>query len=138
MVRSARSSPAAAARRRAANRPLLGRIHAIIPPVALIKHVTNGKDASVFKAISLTHALSIIFAMCSVIGAQQTWMWAAAHERSMIVQQVKADIASSLAMHDDRDTSVFRDMERRMESIEQRLDADERQLNIITGRLMKP
>ena len=103
--------------------------------MAIIKTVTNGSSSTQFKAVSLGHAATVGFGLLSIIGAQQTWLWAEAHERARIVHQVKADIASSLSMHDDRDTSVFRDMERRLDSIERRLDLDERQININTGKL---
>ena len=103
--------------------------------MAIIKTVTNGSSSTQFKAVSLGHAATVGFGLLSIIGAQQTWLWAGARERSLIVQQVKADIASSLSMHDDRDTAVFRDLERRLDSIERRLELSEKQININTGKL---
>ena len=103
--------------------------------MGLIKLVTNGDKTATFQAVSLSHAATIVFGLVSIIGAQQTWLWAGARERALIVQQVKADIASSLAMHDDRDTTAFRDLGRRMDSIERRLDTLEKQVNINTGKL---
>ena len=103
--------------------------------MAIIKTVTNGSSSTQFKAVSLGHAVTVLFGLLSIIWAQQTWLWAGARERALIVQQVKADIATNLALHDDRDNHVFSDLERRLASIERRLDSNERQININTGKL---
>ena len=108
------------------------------PGVALIKSVTNGKDASTFKAISLTHALPILFALCSVIGAQQTWMWAAAHERTIILDNIRAQIVRDISRHADFENNRLDQTDRRVTTLEIAVVNAQQQININTGRLMKP
>ena len=110
--------------------------------MALIKHVTNGNSSVVFKAVSLGHVVAIVFGLVSVIGAQQTWMWAAAHERDLIVTSLRLQIVSDIERHAIVDDRRFTDMEGHLASINERLDmmaereADlEKQVNQNTGIL---
>ena len=108
--------------------------------MALIKHVTNGNSSTVFKAVSLGHAVAIGFGLVSVIGAQQTWMWAAAHERELIVSSLRLQIVSDIERHAVVDDRRFNDLDIHIENIGKRLDAMaereanlEKQVNINTG-----
>jgi hypothetical protein len=103
--------------------------------MALIKTVTNGSSSAQFRAVSLGHAVTIVFGLLSIIGAQQTWLWAGAHERAQIVSQIKFDIAEDMRAHDLRDESRFREIDRRLDKLELSMDEAQRQININTGKL---
>ena len=99
--------------------------------MAIIKTVTNGSSSAQFKAVSLGHVVAIVFGLLSVIGAQQTWMWAAAHERELIVTSLRLQIVSDIERHAIVDDRRFNDMEGHLASINQRLDAmAEREANL--------
>jgi len=85
--------------------------------VALIKHVTNGNSSVVFKAVSLGHVIAIVFGLVSVIGAQQTWMLAAAHERDLIVTSLRLQIVSDIDRHALIDNRRFAAIERDIEQL---------------------
>ena len=108
--------------------------------MGVIKLVTNGDNSTQFRAISLGHAVTIGFGLLSIIGAQQTWLWAGAHERAQIVQQLKADIAEDLRLHDVRDDGRFQEIDRRLNKLEASMESAQQQINVNTGilRTMKP
>lgn len=98
--------------------------------MAIIKTVTNGDRTIVFKAVSLGHAVTILFGLLSIIGAQQTWLWASAHERSVI----SAQVAEESKEHGIVKMQIATlDMELR--ALRTRFDAAERQININTGKI---
>ena len=106
----------------------------------VIKTVTNGDCTSQFKAVSLGHAAAIAFGLCSIIGAQQTWLWAESHERSMIVASVRAQIVSDIERHSMVEERRFASIERehleltgRMDAMTEREANLEKQVNINTG-----
>ena len=108
--------------------------------MGVIKTVTNGDRTSQFKAVSLGHAAAIAFGLCSIIGAQQTWLWAGAHERSMLAAAFKEDIRSAVTDHIKTDADKWVEVNRRMAAQEERITAVyehlitvERQVNINTG-----
>ena len=108
--------------------------------MALIKHVTNGNSSVAFKAVSLGHAVAIAFGLVSIIGAQQTWLWAGAHERDMIVASVRAQIVSDIERHSMAEERQFAAIERdhleltgRMDAMSEREANLEKQVNINTG-----
>ena len=101
----------------------------------VIKTVTNGDRSVQFKAVSLGHAAAIAFGLCSIIGAQQTWLWAESHERSMIVTTIRTEILNDIGTHAAFEEKRFDQMDRRIESLERDLDAAQRQININTGKL---
>ena len=84
--------------------------------MAFIKLVTNGDSTNQFRAVSLGHVVSIVFGLVSIIGAQQTWMWAAAHERELIVSSLRLQIVSDIERHaivdDRRFIAIEKDIER--------------------------
>jgi hypothetical protein len=102
--------------------------------MGIIKTVTNGDRTAQFKAVSLGHALSIIFGLVSIIGAQQTWLWAGAHERAMIVAEVKREGAETTRLHELHDDLKFKEIDRRLEHIEGDLEYAQRQINLNTGK----
>ena len=108
--------------------------------MALIKHVTNGGSSVTFRAVSLGHVVAIVFGLVSVIGAQQTWLWAAAHERELIATSLRLQIVYDIERHAIVDDLRFTDLEGHLTSITERLDAMaereanlEKQVNINTG-----
>ena len=104
-----------------------------LPNVALIKTVTNGDRTAEFKAVSLNHVMGIVFCLVSIIGAQQTWLWAGAHEREMIVATIRLQIVSDIDRHANGDNARFSTIERKLEHIEAGLDETLKQMNKNTG-----
>ena len=101
--------------------------------MALIKTVTNGDRTAEFKAVSLNHVMGIVFCLVSIIGAQQTWLWAGAHEREMIVATIRLQIVSDIDRHANGDNARFSTIERKLEHIEAGLDETLKQMNKNTG-----
>ena len=99
--------------------------------MALIKTVTNGSSSAQFKAVSLGHVIAIVFGLVSVIGAQQTWMWAGSHERDLIVTALRLQIATDIEKHEQTDERRFTDLDGHLARINERLDAmAEREANL--------
>jgi len=105
------------------------------PRVALIKTVTNGDKTAVFKAVSLGHVVSIVFGLASIIGAQQTWLWAEAHERTLIVDSIRIQITTDITTRATIEDRRFEQLERKVESLDHDLDALAKQVNVNTGKL---
>ena len=103
--------------------------------MAFIKDVTNGGGTAVFKAVSLGHVSAIVFGLTSIIGAQQTWLWAGAHERNVLVATIRAQITQDITMHAAVELARFGDIERRVANMEEQLDAAQKQINLNTGKL---
>jgi hypothetical protein len=103
--------------------------------VAIIKDVTNGSGTTQFKAVSLGHVVAIIFGLVSLIGAQQTWLWAGAHEREAIVSQLRLQIVSDIERHSVIEERRFAAIERALERIENTDDAQTKQIQINTGKI---
>ena len=110
--------------------------------MAIIKTVTNGSSSAQFKAVSLGHVVAIVFGLLSVIGAQQTWMWAGSHERDLIVASLRLQITSDIEKHESVDDRRFAAIERDHAELTNRVnqmaerEADlERQVNVNTGIL---
>ena len=101
----------------------------------VIKTVTNGDRSVQFKAVSLGHAAAIAFGLCSIIGAQQTWLWAESHERSIIVTTIRTEILDEIGTHAKFEEKRCDQMDRRIEALERDLDAALRQININTGKI---
>lgn len=108
--------------------------------MGVIKLVTNGDSTTQFRAVSLGHAVTVLFGLLSIIGAQQTWLWAGAHERSMLAAVFKEDIRASVEAHAKADEAKWIEVNRRQTEHEARLTAIydhlitvERQVNINTG-----
>ena len=101
--------------------------------MAIIKSVTNGSGTAVFKAVSLGHVVAIVFGLTSIIGAQQTWLWAGAHEREMIVASIRNQITTDLAAHSNVEDRRFDQFERRLSIVEEKLDEAQKQINVNTG-----
>jgi len=101
--------------------------------MAIIKSVTNGSGTAVFKAVSLGHVVAIVFGLTSIIGAQQTWLWAGSHEREMIVTSIRNQITTDLAAHSDVDDKRFDQFERRLSIVEEKMDDAQKQINVNTG-----
>jgi hypothetical protein len=103
--------------------------------MAVIKLVTNGDSTNQFRAVSLGHVVAVVFGLCSIIGGQQTWLWAGAHERSMIITQIKTEIAEDQRLHDARDDSRFKEIDRRLDRLELSMESAQRQISLNTGRI---
>lgn len=103
--------------------------------MGVIKTVTNGARTATFKAVSLGHVVTMVFGLTSIIGAQQTWLWAGVHERNAIVKEMRADLAQSMSSHETTDSDRFDDMDRRLSSMERSMDDAQKQINLNTGRL---
>jgi len=103
--------------------------------VAIIKDVTNGSGTTQFKAVSLGHVVSIIFGLASIIGAQQTWLWAGAHEREMIVTAMRAQLVADITSHTAAEEIRIGQIDRRLEMLERQMDDAQRQININTGKI---
>lgn len=108
--------------------------------MAVIKLVTNDDSTNQFRAVSLGQVVAVVFGLCSIIGAQQTWLWAGAHERAMLAAAFKEDIRAAVDSHIKGDESKWVEVNRRMAEHEDRLTAVyehlitvERQVNINTG-----
>jgi len=108
--------------------------------MAIIKSVTNGSGTAVFKAVSLGHVVAIVFGLTSIIGAQQTWLWAGSHERDLIVSSLRLQITSDIEKHESADDRRFAAIERDHEELTNRVsemaerEANlEKQVNINTG-----
>jgi len=101
--------------------------------MGIIKLVTNGDSTVQFRALSLGHAVTIGFGLLSIIIAQQTWLWAGAHERAEIVEQVKEDIAEDQRLHDASDEGRFKEVDRRLSIVEEKMDDAQKQINVNTG-----
>ena len=106
-----------------------------LPNVALIKTVTNGDRTAEFKAVSLNHVMGIVFCLVSIIGAQQTWLWAGAHERDQIVASIRVQIVTDIDRHSNADNIRFDFIERRMIHLEAGLDEALKQMNKNTGNI---
>ena len=104
-----------------------------LPNLPIIKTVNNGDPLTNFKAVSLGHAVAIVFGLLSIIGAQQTWLWAEAHEREMIVATIRLQIVSDIDRHANGDNARFSTIERKLEHIEAGLDETLKQMNKNTG-----
>ena len=104
-----------------------------LPNLPIIKTVNNGDPLTNFKAVSLGHAVAIVFGLLSIIGAQQTWLWAGAHEREMIVATIRLQIVSDIDRHANGDNARFSTIERKLEHIEAGLDETLKQMNKNTG-----
>jgi hypothetical protein len=61
--------------------------------MGLIRTVTDD-DSRVYRTIPLSMFVTVTVALLSAVGAQQTWLMAAAHERSAITSLIKAQIAT--------------------------------------------
>jgi hypothetical protein len=73
----------------------------------LIKRVTNGeKDAKTFLAVPLPVVLSVVFGLCSIIGAVVTWAASAANERGAILDIMRREMALLTEPLDKRLTIV--------------------------------
>ena len=103
--------------------------------MAIIKLVKNGDSTREFRAVSLGHAVTALFGLLSIIGAQQTWLWAGAHEREAIVTQLRMQIVSDIERHAIIDDRRFTVIDRAIERIEDVDDAQTKQIQINTGRL---
>ena len=103
--------------------------------MAVIKTVTNGDRTSQFKAVSLGHASAIAFGLCSIIGAQQTWLWAGANERRVIVESIRVQITNDITAHSVTEDRRFDQIDRRLLSLEAELDTIAKQVNINTGKI---
>ena len=103
--------------------------------MAIIKTVSNGDRTAQFKAVSLGHVVAIVFGLVSIIGTQQTWLWAGAHERSMIIVEVKRENAETTRLHEAHDDLKFKEIDRRLDHIEQALESAQQQINLNTGKL---
>jgi tetrahydromethanopterin S-methyltransferase subunit G len=103
--------------------------------VAIIKTVTNGSNSAQFKAVSLGHVIAIVFGLVSLLGAQQTWLMAAANEREAIIEEIKRDNDRSREAHERVDSAKFDEINRRLAEIETQVHALERQVMINTGRI---
>jgi len=101
--------------------------------MGVIKLVTNGDSTTQFRAVSLGHAVTIGFGLLSIIGAQQTWLWAGAHEREMIVTSIRNQITTDLAAHSNVDDRRFDQFERRLSIVEEKMDDAQKQINVNTG-----
>ena len=101
--------------------------------MGVIKLVTNGDSTTQFRAVSLGHAVTIGFGLLSIIGAQQTWLWAGAHEREMIVTSIRNQITTDLASHSNVEDRRFDQFERRLSIVEEKLDDAQKQINVNTG-----
>ena len=103
--------------------------------MGIIKLVTNGDSSTQFRAISLGHAVTIGFGLLSIVIAQQTWLWAGAHERALIIESVRVQITNDISMHAIVDRQRFDQIERRLEAMDQSLDRTMQQVNLNTGKL---
>jgi len=103
--------------------------------MGIIKLVTNGDSTVQFRALSLGHAVTIGFGLLSIIIAQQTWLWAGAHERALIIESVRVQITNDISMHAIVDRQRFDQIERRLEAMDQALDRTMQQVNMNTGKL---
>ena len=103
--------------------------------MGIIKTVTNGDRTAEFKAISLGSAVAIGFGLCSIIGAQQTWLWAGAHERDMIVTSIRLQITNDIQRHADEDSRRFSNLEREQEHLVNHIDEMQKQILLNTGKL---
>ena len=106
-----------------------------LPNLPIIKTVNNGDPLTNFKAVSLGHAVAIVFGLLSIIGGQQTWLWAEAHERDLIVATIRAQIITDIDRHANADNIRFDFIERRLIHIESGLDEALKQLNKNTGNI---
>lgn len=93
----------------------------------IVKSVTNGHDTKAFKAVSLTHVLVMVFGLASIIGAQQTWLFAQAAERSSVVSELRAEITRAIDQHEVTSSRVYNlqlaVLEARLSILERRIDA---------------
>ena len=103
--------------------------------MGIIKLVTNGDSTVQFRALSLGHAVTIGFGLLSIIIAQQTWLWAGAHERDLIIESVRVQITNDISMHAIVDRQRFDQIERRLEAMDQSCDRTMQQVNLNTGKL---
>ena len=101
--------------------------------MGVIKLVTNGDSTTQFRAVSLGHAVTIGFGLLSIIGAQQTWLWAGAHEREMIVTSIRNQITTDLTAHSNVEDRRFDQFERRLSIVEEKMDDAQKQINVNTG-----
>lgn len=106
-----------------------------LPNLPIIKTVNNGDPLTNFKAVSLGHAVAIVFGLLSIIGAQQTWLWAGAHERDQIVASIRVQIVTDIDRHSNADNIRFDFIERRMIHLEAGLDEALKQMNKNTGNI---
>ena len=103
--------------------------------MSIIKTVNNGDPLTNFRAVSLGHAVAIVFGLISIIGAQQTWLWAEAHERDLIVATIRLQTVSDIDRHSNGDNIRFNAIERKLEHIETGLDEVLKQMNKNTGQI---
>ncbi len=103
--------------------------------MAIIKTVTNGSSSREFRAVSLGHAVAVVFGLCSIIGAQQTWLWAGANERRLIVESLREQIAQDISTHAAFEEKRFEVIDHRLSAIERSMFETQRQVNINTGKL---
>lgn len=103
--------------------------------MGIVKIVQNGDKTATFRAVPLSTAVTILFGLCSVIGAQQTWLWAGAHERAMLAEQMDTKIDRALASEKAVAALHFLTLDAEVRGLNDRLNAAERQININTGKL---
>lgn len=94
----------------------------------LIKKVTNGDNTATFKAISLTHAATIFFALVSIIGALSTWSLAITWDRSMLVSMIREEMEMTMKAENTATALALSQLDERLSDLEQHVHEQEKQI----------
>jgi len=103
--------------------------------MAIIKLVTNGSGATTFKAISLGHAVTIFFALVSIIGALGTWNLAITWDRSMLVRMIRDEMATTMRADATATSLAISELDRRLHALETQSHENEKQIIKNTEKL---
>ena len=103
--------------------------------MAIIKLVTNGDKSETFKAVSLSHAVTIFFGLVSIIGALGTWNLAITWDRSMLVSMIRAEMSETVEADTTATRLAIKQIDDRLRAIEQSDHEQEKQIIRNTERL---
>ena len=101
--------------------------------MAIIKLVTNGDKSETFKAISLAHAVTIVFGLFSVIGFMGTWLVASIHERGVVFDTVRQEIVAAVTANEALTVTRITSIDARLAVVEGRQRINEDVLNKSAG-----
>jgi hypothetical protein len=104
-----------------------------------VVHTSRGDDGVPYRNVPLSIVVTIIVFLVSAIGAQQTVIWTAQHERQILARTVSLDTDAKIdrAIASDRAVTAlhFATLDVEVRELRDRMDAAQRQIAINTGKL---
>ena len=103
--------------------------------MGVVKLVTNGNGTSTFKAVSLGHAVSILFGLVSIIGGLATWNLAISWDRRLLVQMIRDEMETTMRADNTATTLAITQLDARLHALQAQIREDEKQIIRNTERL---